>query len=132
MKKKQQIRQFLPEERGKEMTIKGLQDLIKGRYLWEGFDQEQSIKSVYVSDLLSLVMANGQPGMAWITVQNHLNVVAVAALMELSCVVLVEDVELEESALEKAKEKNIPIISTNLSAYTVSGLMNEQKIKGSR
>ena len=34
----------------------------------------------YASDLLSCVVAGAQPGNLWITLQAHMNVVAVAAL----------------------------------------------------
>lgn len=38
------------------------------------------IKSVYVGDLLSFVMANGKEDSLWLTVQKHINVIAVAQL----------------------------------------------------
>ena len=38
------------------------------------------VENVYIGDLLSFVMANGKEGALWLTVQKHLNVVAVAEL----------------------------------------------------
>jgi len=77
----------------------------------------------YACDLLSWVMAHGQPGMAWITVQTHVNVIAVAALMEMACVILPEGVELEEAAVKKAREENLPVLMSAKTAYELSGIM---------
>ncbi|NLB91500.1 MAG: AraC family transcriptional regulator [Clostridiales bacterium] len=114
------------------MTIKEVKDLIEGKDQWTGYDEGKEIQSAYVSDLLSLVMANGKKDMVWVTVQNHLNVIAVAALMELAVVILVEGIHLEEDIAKKAQEKNIPVITTSLSAYTVCGILHNKQIKGSR
>ena len=53
-------------------------------------------------DLLSWVMARGKRGMAWVTVQTHMNVVAVASLHEFSCVILADGCVMDEEALRKA------------------------------
>ena len=45
---------------------------------------------------LKLNMARGKPGMAWVTVQTHLNVVAVASLHEMACIILPEDIRMDE------------------------------------
>jgi len=77
----------------------------------------------YTCDLLSWVMAHGQPGMAWITVQTHVNVIAVAVLMEMACVILPEGVALDETALKKAQEENLAVLMSGKTAYELSGIM---------
>lgn len=47
---------------------------------------EKEVKGVYIGDLLSLVMANAKEKNLWITIQTHLNVIAVATLVGLSAV----------------------------------------------
>lgn len=59
----------------------------------------------YTCDLLSWVMAHGKQGMAWITVQTHMNVIAVASLMEMAAVIIPEGIQMEEPSLEKAREE---------------------------
>ena len=54
----------------------------------EGLDRE--IEGCYVSDLLSDVMGNADMGNVWVTLQTHKNVMAIASLKELACVVLVK------------------------------------------
>ena len=49
-------------------------------------DLNREVESGYVCDLLSWVMAKGAPGCAWITVMNHMNVIAVATLLDLSLI----------------------------------------------
>ena len=49
----------------------------------------QEIKDVYIGDLLSVVMAHGKEGTLWLTVQKHLNVVAVAQLLDFAGIVFV-------------------------------------------
>ena len=91
------------------MTVLTLKELLHGSFPWEGFDESKQVKSGYVSDLLSLVMGNGKKDMAWITVQNHLNVIAVAALIEMACVILAENITLDPPVLEKAKAEGVAL-----------------------
>ncbi len=44
----------------------------------------------YASDLLSCVMAGAKHQALWITLQCHVNIVAVAALLELAAVIITE------------------------------------------
>ena len=110
------------------MTIKDLLPRIEGTLLTEGSDLSRDISTGYACDLLSWVMAKGKPGMAWVTVQLHLNVIAVAALHEMSCVILPEELKMEESALLKAREEGIAVISSPLSAYALCARMAEAGI----
>jgi len=110
------------------MNIQQLLPQVQGKLLTKTQEQERSISSAYVCDLLSWVMAKGKPGMAWITVQTHLNVVAIAALHEMSCVILPENILMEEPSLQKAQEEGIAVISSPLSAYALCGILTLQGI----
>ncbi|MDI9441725.1 MAG: DRTGG domain-containing protein [Bacillota bacterium] len=78
---------------------------------------EREIAGVYVGDLLSNVMAKAERDNLWITIQGHQNVVAVASLTEVAAVIVVEDFELEEVAIERAQERQVNILRTPLTAY---------------
>ena len=84
------------------MTVKQLAELIDARILNQG-DLDREITGGVVCDLLSWVMTNGGQGMAWTTVQTHLNVIAVAALHDLACIILPEGIKMEGAPLEKDK-----------------------------
>ena len=83
----------------------------------------EEITSAYVCDLLSWVMAHGQPGTAWVTVQTHENVLAVASLHGFSCVIIPEGIALGERFLETADEKNITVVSAPISSYGVAAAL---------
>ena len=77
----------------------------------------------YACDLLSWVMAHGDEGMAWVTVQTHMNVVAVAVLADMACVILPENIDMEEDSLKKAEEEGLCVLKSPLTAYAICGRM---------
>jgi len=87
------------------------------------------VEGVYIGDLLSIAMAKAKANFVWITIQTHLNVVAVAELLDLACIIIVENMEMEEGTVEKARELNIPIFKTRDSAYTVACRLYDIGIK---
>ena len=103
------------------MKVSELMDLIEARNLTEAVSTDKEILCGYVCDLLSWVMAHGEEGMAWVTVQTHLNVVAVAALAEMACVVLPEGIVMEPEVLEKANAEDMCVLASPLTAYEICG-----------
>jgi predicted transcriptional regulator len=79
----------------------------------------------YSSDLLSYVMARAKEGNVWLTMQSHVNVVAVASLVNLAGVIVTEGNRPEPATLEKANQEGIPILATQLATYTVAGKLYE-------
>lgn len=75
----------------------------------------------YASDLLSDVMANSREGDLWVTLQRHVNVVAVAQLKGLAGILLVNGRRPEPAAAERADVEGIPIVTTGLPAFEVIG-----------
>lgn len=78
---------------------------------------EREIKGVYIGDLLSWVMGRAGEGDAWITIMSNANIVAVATLAEVSCIILAEGVTLDDEILNTATAKNINILASSVSAY---------------
>lgn len=105
------------------MTLKDLLPLLEGELQTEGQDLSKPVLCGYSCDLLSWVMAHGRQGMAWITVQTHLNVVAVASLCEMSCVILPESIRMEAPSLAKAAGEGIAVVGSPLSAYALCARM---------
>lgn len=81
---------------------------------------DKEIEGVYICDLLSWVMSHAIKNDAWITVQTNINVVAVALLTEVACVIIPEDIEVEQGTIDKANEEGIPILSSSKSQYNIS------------
>jgi hypothetical protein len=97
------------------MTVKELIQQTNWKVLSDGPDE--TISSAYICDLLSWVMAHAQSGTAWVTVQAHLNVVAVAALTGCACVIIPENIAVSEETLYAARDKDVTIISAPCSSY---------------
>lgn len=110
------------------MTIQELAALINGTVQTKTVDTGREVTCGYTCDLLSWVMAKGREGMAWATVQAHMNVVAVAVLADMSCVIAAEGVQFGADVIEKAEEEGVALITTDLSAYHVAGRMHEKGI----
>jgi predicted transcriptional regulator len=79
----------------------------------------------YICDLLSWVMSHAPKDGAWITVLNHINVVAVAVLTEVACIIMPEGIKPEDQTLKKAMEQGIPILCSKHDAYTLTCKMHD-------
>ena len=75
----------------------------------------------YTSDLLSDVMGNSHEGQVWITMQTHMNVIAVATLKEHSAVVFVSGNRPAGEVVEKAAAEGLTLLATHEEAFTISG-----------
>jgi len=82
-------------------------------------DDNRDLSGMSCCDLLSWVMANGKENEAWITVQIHSNIVAVATLLDFSCIIIPEDIQVDPEVVEKATEEGLAIFSTSLNAYGI-------------
>jgi predicted transcriptional regulator len=83
-----------------------------------GLDRE--VSGVYICDLLSWVLSHASPKDAWITVHTHLNIVAVALMTEVSCIIVPEAIDVEEATLKKAAGEDVAILSSKADAYRIS------------
>ena len=86
---------------------------------------DNAVSKGVTCDLLSWVMARGDEGTAWITVQNNMNVVAVATMMDFACIIISEDITIEQNILDKAIEENIPVLASKLTSYALSLKLGE-------
>lgn len=81
---------------------------------------ERLINGVYIGDLLSWVMGKAREDNAWITIMTNINVVAVASLSDVACVILAEGTVPDSEVLATATEKGINILSSPLGAYEIA------------
>lgn len=87
----------------------------------ESIELDFEVTGGYSSDLLSHVMGQAKAGNLWVTIQTHQNIVAVASLIDLSGIIIVDGADLDEETIIKAKEEEIPLLTTELSAYEIAG-----------
>ena len=94
------------------MKISDILDECKLTLLAGSADRE--IKGYYACDLLSRALSHANEGDLWVTVMNNINILAVATLVDVSCVVIPEDIETPQALIAKAKEKGITLLSSPL------------------
>ncbi len=82
-------------------------------------DPDREISGVYTCDLLSWVISHAAPGDLWVTVMNNINVIAVASLADVGCVVIPENVEVYDGLIERADQKEVTLLSTEMTAAEV-------------
>ncbi len=87
---------------------------------------EREIGGAYIGDLLSWVMGRAKADDVWITIMSNINIVAVASLADVACVILAEGVTLEASVAETAQMKGINILSCEKPAYETAKVLFEK------
>ena len=89
------------------------------------YSTDAKVTNVYCGDLLSWVMSHASKSSAWITVHTHLNIVAVASLTELSCIIIPESIEVDEPTIQKAISEKVIIIRSELTTYQICCVAHE-------
>jgi hypothetical protein len=90
---------------------------------------ETEVTGGYTSDLLSCAMAGAAKGNVWVTLQGHLNVVAVASLNELAAVIVTEGKPVSADTASKAEEEGVVLLQTPLSSYQVIGRLWDLRVR---
>ena len=114
------------------MTVAEAAQLIQGTLVAGSAAAGREIQGGYASDLLYDVMGNSRDGDIWVTLQKHVNIIAVAQLNSLAAIVLVNSRKLEPDTAARAEEMGIPIISTPLQAFDAAGILYSSGIRGRR
>lgn len=104
-----------------------VQELIRslGLTVFHLAQPDRPIAGAYCGDLLSWVMAHAPADGAWLTIMSNVNVAAVAALTDVSCVILTERVRPDAPLLERARTQGINLLGTDLSTYACALRLGE-------
>jgi len=86
---------------------------------------EREVSGCYIGDLLSLAMSKVQKSNVWITIQSNINIAAVASLTEAACIIICDGFEPDENTAKKAEAEEIPILTSDKSAYELAGKLAE-------
>lgn len=78
---------------------------------------DREVKGGCVGDLLSVVMGKAEENAVWVTVQSHINIIAVASLVDVSCIIVSEGFTIDEDAVKKAIEEDVILLSSNKTSY---------------
>ena len=83
-------------------------------------EPEREIDGAYIGDLLSWVMGRATENSAWVTIMSNSNIVAVATLADVSCIILAEGVSPDEGVAGTAMARGVNILSSAESAYEIA------------
>ena len=100
------------------MTAREIASKIEGQLVAGTGDE--TARNVYVGDLLSDVMGHAAEDCVLVTIQNHLNTLAVCTLVGCQVVVLCHNRPAPPDMLEGAGREEVAIITTALSQYEVA------------
>jgi serine kinase of HPr protein (carbohydrate metabolism regulator) len=104
------------------MTVAELKEKLALKPLNDVYDKE--IDGVFISDMVSDVMAGAKPAALWVTTQTHKNVVAAANLVDISAVVVTRGKAVPQETLEMATRAELSILSTDLETYDLVGKLH--------
>jgi predicted transcriptional regulator len=112
------------------MTLQEIIEKLDLTVLTDEKDFTQVIPSSgYASDLLSCVMAGAKPRGLWITLQAHINIVAVAALLDLSAIIITEGALPDAATIAKANQQSVTLLATSQPTFPVAGKLWQMGLK---
>ncbi len=93
-------------------------------------DPERDVTKAAAGDLLSFIMGTVSEGSAWITIQAHLNVAAVAVLKDIPIIILASDRKAPADLIDRCIAENICVASVSGSIFGTCTRLSELGIEG--
>ena len=98
------------------MTVKELSEALNAVVICMP-DGDREVSGGYAGDLLSWVMGRASSDNAWITIMSNVNVIAVATLSDVSCVILAEGVTPDDELVRTASAKGVNLLVSSMPTY---------------
>ena len=112
-------------------SLQNIIDQLELKVLTEQRDfREITPETGYASDLLSCVMAGARKKSVWVTLQAHANIVAVAALLDLSAIIITEGAMPDQASIARANQEGINLFSTPRQTFQVVGKLWDLGLRG--
>ena len=109
------------------MRIKELAEKLELKGVTQVFDKE--VTGVYVSDMVSDIIANAKAGNLLVTVQIHNNVIAATNLVDIPAIVVTQGKLPTDDVVKMAEKAQISILSTGLNRWQVATKLYEAGIR---
>lgn len=87
-------------------------------------EDDRSVDKIFCCDMLSIAMAKAPEDSAWVTVMGNKNVIAVASLTDVSCIIIAEGYSFDEDAIQAAKGK-VTLLSSHLPVYETAKMIDQ-------
>ena len=105
------------------MTTKDLIEKIGLKPLSEF--EYRDVEGVFVSDMVSDVMAGAKSGNLWLTVQTHKSIVPAANLVDVAAIIITSGKEVPQETVDLASKFNIAVLSSELPTFELVGKLYE-------
>ncbi len=109
------------------MKLKALADKLELKATSKVF--EKDVTGVYISDMVSDVIANAKAGDLLVTVQIHSNMIAAANLVDVCAIVVTQGKLPTDDVIKMAEKAEISIFSTALNRWQVATRLYEAGIR---
>lgn len=121
----------IKETKKKGLKLKDIKELLKADIVWADNDLlEMNIERAGAADLMSDILAFTKSGSLMLTGLINVQSVRTADIAEVSAIIYVRGKKPTEEAIELAKSKRIPLLSTKLHMYEACGILFSKGILG--
>ncbi len=83
--------------------------------------EEREITGVFVSDMISDVMAGAKSGNLWLTIQTHKSIVSAANLVDSSAIIISGGKEVPKETADLASKYMIAVLLSDLTTFELVG-----------
>lgn len=105
------------------MTTAEISEKVQGTVVIDNPDA--AVTSAYTGDLLSDVMGHCGDESVLVTIQNHLNTIAVCTLVGIEAIVICHDRPVPDDMAEAARREEVAIITSPMSQFEASVALSE-------
>jgi len=109
------------------MKLKEIAEKLELERLTPVFDKD--VTGVYISDMVSDVIANAKAGNLLVTVQVHANALAAANLVDICGIILAQGKKPADDVIKMAAKAEISIFSTALTRWQVATKLYEAGLR---
>jgi predicted transcriptional regulator len=87
--------------------------------------EHRNVDGVYISDMVSDVMAGAKSGNLWLTVQTHKSIVPAANLVDVAAIIITGGKQVPAETVDLASKYDIAILSSELPTFQLVGKLYE-------
>ena len=109
------------------MKLKEIAEKLELERLTPVFDKD--VTGVYISDMVSDVIANAKAGNILVTVQVHNNVIAAANLVDLTGIIITRGRKPGDDMVTLAERAEIPLFVTDMNNWQIATMLYEAGIR---
>ncbi len=90
---------------------------------------DKDLTGVYMSDMVSDVIANAQAGNLLVTLQAHSNVIAAANLVDIAAIVVTQGKQPPEDVVKMAEKARLTLFTTGLNRWQMATQLYESGLR---